>query len=116
MIGVQGLASRPAARAACVLVVLWVGTAVLLRGTGQFGLMIPMLAAASAVLWGTGSGRRFIVGQLVLWLALLLSTTVLLSDSASLPGMLALIGAATLWFTVGEPILRARRTSSPGHQ
>lgn len=107
--GIRGLAARPAARAGAVLVVLWLGTAILLRGTSDFGGMAVTLTCASVVLWGDGAGPRFVVGQLVLWTALLLGTALLLSESPQLLAVLALFGAAAAWFVVAEPMLRAPR-------
>jgi hypothetical protein len=103
------LAGRPVARAALVLVVLWLGTAVLLRGDTEFGGMIAILACASAVLWGPGAGWRYAFGQLVLWAALLVATAWLLWETPHLPGMGILFGVAAAWFILAEPILRARR-------
>jgi hypothetical protein len=109
---IRDLAARPAARAGAVLIVLWLGTAILLRGEmSEFGPMIAILACASIVLWGPGGGRGFMAGQLVMWTALVAATALLLWESARLPGMLVLFGGAAAWFVLVEPILRTRRTS-----
>ncbi len=109
--GIRDLAARPSARAAAVLIALWVGTAILLRATPEFGYAIVLLTAASAVLWGTGAGWQFAAGQLILWTSLLAGLALYLGESSTLPGMLALFGGAAAWFVVAEPILRARRPS-----
>lgn len=107
--GVMELVAQPAARAGAVLVVLWIGTAILLRGASEFGPMIAILTAASAVLAGTGAGARFLLGQVVLWGALLVATAWLLESSTSRLPVVALFAAGASWFVVVEPLLRARR-------
>ncbi len=107
--GIRGLAARPEARAGVVLIVLWMGTAIALQGSGQFGPMIAILVCASVVLWSQGGGLWFAVGQFVLWGALLSGTALILNDHERLPVMLALFGAAAAWFVLAEPLLRRRR-------
>jgi hypothetical protein len=76
--GIRGFAARPAARTGTLFVVLWLGTAIILRDTDEFGSMIAVLACASVVLARSGAGPRFVAGQLVLWTALIVGTAVLL--------------------------------------
>lgn len=106
--GVIDLATRPAARAGFVLIVLWMGSAVVLRGSSDFGPMIAILACASVVLGATAGGYRYFLFQLVLWGALLVATGYLLWSSVNLLPMLVLFGVAGAWFVVAEPLIRAR--------
>lgn len=98
------------ARAATVLAALWIGTAVILKGDTEFASMIALLAAASMVLWGTGTGRHYVVGQFILWGPLLAGSAWVLWESPRLAPVLALFGLAALWFVIGEPTLGRRRT------
>lgn len=107
--GVMEFVAQPAVRAGAVLVVLWIGTAILLRGASEFGPMIAILTCASVMLAGTGAGTRFFLGQLVLWGALLVATAWLLESSTSRLPVVALFAAAAAWFIVVEPLLRGRR-------
>ncbi len=103
--GLRGLFGKPTARAGVVVSLLWIGTAVLLRATSEFGPMIAILACTSVALWDTGESRGR-VPRLLYWSALLAAVALMLWESAHLPGMLVLFGAAAFWFNVGEPLLR----------
>lgn len=106
--GLRGLVGKPTARAGVVVGLLWIGTAVLLRGEmSEFGPMIAILACASVVLWDTGAPQGNVL-RFVLWIALLAAIIVLLGGSPRLPALLALFGAAALWFVGAEPLLRTR--------
>ncbi len=114
--GLRGLAAKPAARAGAVLVLLWIASAVILRASSDFGPMIAILAAASVVLGGyeirgPGAVAQLLLGQVVLWGALIVATAVLLWESANLWPMVALFGIAAAWFVVAEPLLATRRGS-----
>ncbi len=111
--GIRALVARPGARAGAVLVALWIGTAVILRGSDEFGAMIATLTLASIVLGGFEAGARpaargLLVGQSVLWAALLFATAWVLWEHPGLVPMMGLFGAAAAWFLVAEPLLAAR--------
>lgn len=114
--GLREIAMKPSARAGVVVAVLWIASAVILRGSNDFGPMIAILAAASAVLVGfevrrPGSLVPLVLGQVVLWAALVVATGWLLWESAGLWPMVALFGLAAAWFIVVEPLLASRSQS-----
>ena len=106
--GLRQLVAKPAARAGILLIALWIGSAVILRGSPDFGAMIAILACASAVLWWPETGRRLFFGQLVMWAALLGATAIILWSSPNLWPMFVLFGIAAAWFVIGEPLMRPR--------
>ena len=102
-----GAVRSPAVRAGVVVAALWIGSAILLRATSDFGAIIAIATCASVAVWDSG-GSRGRLPRLVLWIALLAAVCVALWDSPRLPGMLVLFGAAALWFVAVEPLLQTR--------
>lgn len=99
---------------AVVWAAIWLGTAVVLRGQiGEFGAMLPILAIGAVLGLGPpplgGLGRR-LLGQRVVWAALVVATVVVLSGTASLLPELLVLGGGVVWSLVASPLLlRSRR-------
>jgi hypothetical protein len=114
---VKEIGFRHPLRASVALAVLWLGTGILLRGSTDLGGMIAILACASggvlAVVPGRARPAIHLIGQLVLWAAILAATALVMWGSSRSPGVLLLFAGAATWFTVGEPILLAHRAGRP---
>ncbi|MCK2215882.1 hypothetical protein MF672_019075 [Actinomadura sp. ATCC 31491] len=93
---------------ALVWVAMWTGTGLILRGHGdEFGSMIPLLAAGSFVglaLPGHQGMRAYLIGTLTVWAALLVATAIVLSGTAFLGPMMALLAAGAAYFVLVVPI------------
>jgi hypothetical protein len=98
---------------AVVWAAIWLGTAVVLRGQiGEFGTMLPILAIGAVLGLGlppSGGLARHLLGQCVVWAALVAATVVLSGTASLLPGLLVL-GGGVVWSLVACPVLlRSRR-------
>ncbi|NJP88742.1 hypothetical protein HCN51_04610 [Nonomuraea sp. FMUSA5-5] len=92
---------------AVVWVGMWTGAALILRGhPGAFGSMIPLLAAGSVVglaLPGHDGMRFYLIGSLVVWVALLAGAALLLGGTPWLGPVLGLLAAGAAYFLVVAP-------------
>ena len=98
---------------AVVWAAIWLGTAVVLRGQiGEFGAMLPILAIGAVLGLGlppSGGLGRHLLGQCVVWAALVAATVVLSGTASLLPG-LPVLGGGVVWSLVASPLLlRSRR-------
>jgi hypothetical protein len=99
-----------------VWVLVWLGTGVALRGSGQFGKVLPILVVGNLLgLAADGlPGRIRLLDPAVVWAAMLVGVTLVLGESPYLLRQLAVIAAGAVWFVgVGPGLANHRNKGRP---
>lgn len=94
-----------------VWVLVWLGTGVALRGSGQFGRVLPILLVGNLIGLAVDGlpGRIRLLDPAVVWAAMLVGVTLVLGESPYLRPQLAVIAAGAVWFFAAGPGLASHR-------
>ena len=92
-------------------IAVWLGTAVALSGSGQFGKVLPILVAANLIGLGADAlpGYRQLLGPAVVWAVILAGVMIVLGESPYLGRELVALAAGALWFVGVGPLVAVHR-------
>jgi hypothetical protein len=92
-------------------IAVWLGTAVALSGSGQFGKVLPILVAGNLIGLGADAlpGYRQLLGPAVVWAVILAGVMIVLGESPYLGRELVALAAGALWFVGVGPLVAVHR-------